>query len=167
MGKIKNRSLIATIAVILIAGVGGYYLIKLKRGPYPAATFVSFQYKWGDGDTLANSYDSNTGNYQYLDHRDSLIHKKVKLNANNIIFLHSRVNEAGLWELPNIIGSAKDNKGNSAFRYEMIFNYEQQHKKIIYYPSANADVGLANSASKLIAAIEQTIKDAEDRHPDR
>ena len=159
----NKLSLITTIAVILIAGASGYYLINLKQGLYPASSFISLQYKWGEGDTLINSYNSATGSYQYLDHRDSLITKKVKLNANNIIFLHSRANEAGLWQLPEVIGKTNEAKADTALRYEFVFNYEQNTKKIVFYPSQVDNVALADSASKLLAAIEQTIKDAEER----
>lgn len=165
MMKSKNISLILTIAVIFIAGAGGYFLIKLKQGPYPAASFVSLQYKWGEGDSLVNSYDSATGNYQYLDSRDSLITKKIKLNANNIIFLHSRANEAGLWELPNVIASKKAIENEKNLHYEFIFKYEQKTKKIIFYPYQMDDEGLLSSVSKLIESIEQTLKDAEARNP--
>jgi len=160
----KNTSLIATIAVILIIGVGGYYLINLKRGPFEPSTFVSLSYKWGVGDTLVNSYNSVTGDYQYLDNKDSLVRTKVKLNANNIIFLHSRANEIDLWTLPDVIANPNANlKSDKVLRYEMVFNYEQKTKKIIFMTDYDENINIATAAEKLQQLIVQTIEDAEAR----
>ena len=161
----KNFSLLATVAVILVVAVRGYYLINLKQGRYPVSSFVSVSYKWGVGDTLVNTYDSQTEEYSYLDNRDSLHHTKVKLNANNVIFLHNKANEVGLWELPEVIGSKSNNPKDTVLRYEMIFRYEQQTKKITYYTnSENAD--LSYKASKLQQILAQTIEEASQRNPE-
>ena len=88
-GLKKNSSLIATLAVIVIMAVTGYYIISLKKSPYPVANFESFTYKWGLGDVLENDYSSVNGDYHYLDNRDSLIKTHVKLSVNDIIFIHN------------------------------------------------------------------------------
>ena len=107
-------------------------LISKQKGPFSASELVSIEYKWGLGDTLANSYNSATGNYQYLDNRDSLIRKTLKLRSNNIIFIHSRANELNLWSLPSVIAN-KDANLNSTqvLRYEITFKYETKAKKIV------------------------------------
>ncbi len=161
----KNLSLIATIAVILIAGVGGYYLINLKQGPYPASTFISLSYQWGVGDTLSNSYNSATGDYQYLDNRDRLIKKSVKLHANNIIFIHSKANELDIWSLPDVIANKNEDLTNKkVLRYELVFNYEKKTKKIIYLTDYDEDIAVADRADQLQKMIKQTIDEVEDRY---
>lgn len=164
--ELKNKtSLIATIAVILIVGIGGYYLINLKQGPYPASAFVSLTYKWGVGDTLVNSYDSANGNYQYLNNRDSLVKTRVKLNANHVIFLHSKANELDLWKLPNVIANPNANlKSNKVLRYEMTFNYEGKSKNIVYMSDYHENATIAAAADQLQKIIAQTINEAEDRY---
>jgi hypothetical protein len=161
----KNISLIATIAVILIAGVGGYYLINLKQGPYSASSFISVNYKWGVGDTLQNSYNSATGDYQYLDNRDQIIKKKVKLHANNIIFIHSKANEQDIWTLPDVIANKnEDLTSKKVLRYEMVFNYEKKTKKIVFMTNYDEDIAVANRADLLQKIIKQTIDEVEDRY---
>lgn len=161
----KNVSLIATIAVIIIAGIGGYYLINLKQGPYSASNFVAVSYKWGVGDTLLNSYNSETGDYQYLDNRDSLIKTKVKLRANNIIFIHSKANELDLWRLPAVIANKNaDLKSDKVLRYEMVFKYEGQTKKIIYLTDYDENQAIALAADELQNTIKKTIDEVEDRY---
>lgn len=161
----KNISLIATIAVILIAGLGGYYLVNLKQGPYPASSFISMTYKWGLGDTLTNSYNSATGDYQYLDNRDQLVKKQVKLHTNNIIFIHSKANELDVWNMPDIIANKnEDLSSKKVLRYEIVLNYERKTKKIIFMTNYNEDVALADRADQLQKMIKQTIDEMEDRY---
>ncbi|WP_316767483.1 hypothetical protein [Pedobacter frigiditerrae] len=161
----KNISLIATIAVILIAGVGGYYLLNLKRGPYAASTFISVTYKWGAGDTLANSYNSATGDYQYLDNQDKLVKKKVKLHSNNVIFIHSKANELDIWSLPEVIANKNENLSSErVLRYEIVFNYEKKTKKIVFMTNYDEDIAVADRADQLQKIIKQTIDEVEDRY---
>lgn len=161
----KNLSLITTIAVIVIAGVGGYYLINLKQGPYPASSFISITYKWGVGDTLANSYNSATSQYQYLDNMDKLIKRSVKLHANNVIFIHSKANELDIWSLPDVIANKKEDlKSKKVLRYEIIFNYEKRTKKIIFMTDYDENIAVADRADQLQKMIKQTIDEVEDRY---
>lgn len=164
----KNWSLISIIAVILIAGIGGYYLIKLKQGPYRSSDFVSIEYKWGIGDTLVNSYNSATGLYQYLNNKDSLVTNKFKLRTNNKIFLHSKANELDLWTLPDVIANpGADLKSSKVLRYEMVFHYTNKTKKIVFMSDYNEDPKIAQAATELQKLVENTIAEAEDRYTNR
>lgn len=161
----KKVSLIATIAVVLLIAVGGYYLINLKQGPYPASTFISLSYKWGVGDTLLNSYNSATGDYQYLDNEDKLVSSHVKLRANDIIYLHNKANELGLWDLPNLVANPNtDLKSKQILRYEMVFNYEQKTKKIVFMTNYDQNPAFADAAKQLQEVILKTLNEAEDRY---
>jgi len=140
-------------------------LINLKQGPYPASSFISLSYKWGVGDTLVNSYNSATGEYQYLNNKDELVKTKVKLNAKHVIFLHSKANELDLWKLPEVIANPNANlKSDKVLRYEMTFNYERKTKKIIYMTDYNENATVAAEAEQLQKVIAQTINEAEDRY---
>ncbi|MEE1943939.1 hypothetical protein VRU48_02390 [Pedobacter sp. KR3-3] len=161
----KNWSLISIIAVIVIAGIGGYYVIRLKQGPYRSSDFVSIQYSWGLGDTLVNSYNSATGHYQYLNNKDSLVVNKFKLRTHNMIYLHSKANELNLWTLPDVIANrGADLKSNKILRYEMVFNYVNKTKKIIFMSDYDGDPQIAQTASALQKLVESTITEAEDRY---
>ncbi|MBY0542561.1 MAG: hypothetical protein K2P75_04095 [Sphingobacteriaceae bacterium] len=161
----KNLSLIATVVIIFTIAIGGYYLINLGKGRYAAADFVAVNYKWGVGDTLVNAYDSATGDYQYLDNRDSLIKTNVKLRANNIIFLHSKANELNLWQLPNVIANKNaDLKNDKVLRYEITFVYEKEAKNIIYLVDYNENPTIALAADELQKMIKKTIDEAEERY---
>ena len=164
----KSISLITTCVLVVLISVVGYYFINLGKGPYKASDFVSISYKWGVGDTLANSYDSATGDYQYLDSRDSLLKTNVKLRANNIIFIHSKADELNLWQLPDVIANPNANlKSDQVLRYEFVFTYEKKKKKIIYLTDYNYNPDVASRADGLQKMIKQTIDEAEERYSKR
>lgn len=161
----KNISFIATVVVIIIISIAGYFVINKQKGPFSASELVSIEYKWGLGDSLVNAYNSATGNYQYLDNRDSLITKKLKLRANNIIFIHSKANELDLWTLPNVIANKNaDLKTDQTLRYEIIFNYETKVKKIVFLTNYDEDMGVLDRVSQLQKTIKSTIDEVEDRY---
>ena len=144
----KNISLIATLAVIVIMTVTGYYIISLKKSPYPVASFESFIYKWGVSDVLENSYSSVNGDYHYLDNRDSLIKTQVKLSVNDIIYIHNKINELGFWDLPNSIQ----------------FMYKEKSKKLTIYSDFDENLSLLDSAMKIKNVLQKAIDEAEGRY---
>lgn len=157
-----NLSLLATIAVIVITGVVGYYMISLKKAPYDVADFDSFVYKWGIGPVLENSYSSINGDYQYLDNRDSLIKTKVKLRANDMIFIHNKINELGFWNLPSTIG--KPNRNNKSLVFELQFKYKKKSKKITIYGDLDDNPGVLDSAIQIKNVLQKAIDEAEARY---
>jgi len=161
----KNISFIATVVVVIFISIAGYFVINKQKGPFSASELVSIEYKWGLGDSLVNVYNSATGNYQYLDNKDSLITKKLKLRANNIIFIHSKANELDLWTLPNVIANKNANlKTDQTLRYEIIFNYETKVKKIVFLTNYDEDMEVLDRVSQLQKTIKSTIDEVEDRY---
>ncbi len=161
--KIKqNFSLIATFAVIAITAIVGYYVISLKKAPYAVASFKSFTFKWGIDSNLENSYNSADGSYYYLNNRDSLIKTHVKLRTNDIIFIHNKANELGLWNLPNVIGKPKSN-GKSPV-YELQFNYLEKSKKMTVYSDFEENPQQLDSVMRIVKLVQQTIDEAEGRY---
>jgi hypothetical protein len=161
--KIKeNLSLVATIAVILITTIVGYYVIGLKKAPYPVSSMQHFTFKWGTAVELENTYASADGAYHYLDNRDSLIKKEVKLRANDMIFIHNKANELGFWKLPNVIG--KPSLPTKSPTYELAFYYKEKQKKMTVYSGFDENPQLLDSAMQIIQIVQQTIDQAEGRY---
>lgn len=161
----KNSSLIAIIAVILIASIGGYYILNLKQGRYKASSFNYLIFKWGVGDTLANSYNSKTKQYQYLDRKDALVKKKLTLHTNEVIFLHSKLSEYDFWTLPKVIANKNtDLKDPKVLRFEITVSYDTQTKKVIYLTNYDDDQAVAGRIDALQKIIAQTVSESEERY---
>lgn len=160
----KQKFILKIALVLIIVVVGGYYIMKLRSGGKRAVAFVSLNYKWGVGDTLQNSYDSKTGNYQFLDQSDRLIKENFKLRTNNVIYLHSKIDEQDLLHIPDTVANVGANlKDPKVLRYEFQFVYDDTTKNIIYLTNYDKDPVIGTKASALQKLVQQTINEAEGR----
>lgn len=119
-------------------------------------------YKWGIKDTLENQYDSKTGAYQYINNQDSTIKKTVFLKSDDILYMHAKANEIGLWNFPDTIGK-KSAKSMSVPRYDMFFKYKEKSKHVIIYGDFDGNPKLLDAAVQMRKVIEETINQAEKR----
>ncbi|MFD0941009.1 hypothetical protein [Pedobacter boryungensis] len=141
-----------------------YYAPIIRNAPFKAKEFVSLEYKWGVGTNLENSYNSATGEYRYLNDKDSLIIKHVELNARDKKFLDSNADEQGFWNLPDIVANNEnDVKNSKAPRYFMKFNYQKKSKEVTYLSDFEGNIRMKNAAVQMQKIIEQSIIDAEER----
>lgn len=162
--NVQQKFILKIASVLLIAVVGGYYIMKLRSGGKKAVAFVSLNYQWGVGDTLQNSYDSKTGNYQFLDQQDRLIKENFKLRTNNVIYLHSRIDEQDLLNIPDTIANKNaDLKDPKVLRYQFQFVYDDTTRNIIYLTNYDKDPVISNKASALQKVVQQIISEAEER----
>lgn len=161
----KRIFLLLTIVVPFLAYCIIYYTPIIRNAPFRSNEFVSFTYKWGMGNDLVNSYNSATGEYQYLDKRDSLIKTNVKLRQNDIIYLHNKANELGYWNFPDVISNAgTDLNKSKVLRYVFEFKYKRKSKKVIFLTDFNDIPKLADVAGQMRTLVENTINDAQERY---
>lgn len=164
----KQKLYLKLAAVAFIVIVGGYYVSKLRSGGKRAAAFVSLNYQWGMGDTLQNSYDSKSGAFVFLDQSDRVIKENFKLRTNNVIFLHSKINQEDLLNIPDTIANKEANlKDPKVLRYEFRFVYDDTTKNIIYLTNYDQDPLVATKASALQKVVQQVVSEAEERFAKR
>jgi len=142
-----------------------YYRQIFEDSPYELTEFKSFVFKYGVRDSMVNTYNSATGEYQYLNNRDSLIKTHLYLNRSEILYLHHKAGELGFWDFPSnelskdttILGGVKP------LRYLMQFNYQQKSKTVLFETSYDGSENLRAANSKMIKEIEKVLAEAEDR----
>lgn len=163
--KGKKIYLLLTIVVPFLAYCVFYYRPIIQNAPFKSSEFVSLQFKWGAGNNLENSYDSATGLYEYKNAKDSLIRKSFKLRENDIIYLHNKANELGLWNFPEVIANqGTDLNKSKVLRYVLQFNYKRKSKKVIFLTDYNDIPKLRDVATQMKTLVERTITDAEERY---
>ncbi|TDQ06398.1 hypothetical protein [Pedobacter metabolipauper] len=166
--KAKKIFLLLTIVVPFLAYCVIYYMPMLRNAPFKSAEFVSIVYKWGPGNNLENTYNSATGDYQYIDGKDSLIRTNVKLRSNDIIYLHGKANEIGFWNFPDLIANTgTDLKTSKVLRYVIQFNYKRKSKTVTYVTDYNEIPKLRDLAKQMKDLIDQSINDAEERYSNK
>ena len=160
--KGKKIFLALTIIVPFIIYSVIYYIPVFKNAPFRIGEFVSIQYSWGINDSLENSYNSATGAYQYINSKDSTIKKNFKLKQDDILYIHRKANELGLWNFPDTVGE-KSAQSKMVPRYDLTFNYKKKTKKVVIYANFNGNPKLLGAVVGMRKAIEETINTAEKR----
>jgi len=160
--KGKKIFLALSIIVPMIIYCYIYYKPIIQNAPFRKNDFVSMQFSWGVKDTLENHYNSVTGDYQYVNAQDSTVKKQVFLKSDDILFMHSKANEIGLWNFPDTIGK-KSAKSMAVPRYDMTFNYKEKSKHVVLYGDFDGNPKLLDAAVQMRKVIEETINQAEKR----
>lgn len=141
-----------------------YYSIMVKNAPYRFSDFESITFKYGLGDSLNNTFNSRTGDYQYMDTRDSLIKTKVKFRKDDLLYLHRKAAELGFWNFPEeILGEGGPNHSPNSPHYYIEFKYQGKTKHVLFDAQNNESPKLNDAAKSLITEISNMINDVRDR----
>mgnify|MGYP003457599193 CR=1 FL=1 len=141
-----------------------YYRPIIRNAPFKAKEFVSLEYKWGAGKNLENSYNSATGEYRYLNDKDSLVVRHIKLSQKDQKFLDSNADEQGFWNLPDVVGNSEADLSNpKLLRYFIKFNYQKKSKEVTYFPNFSGNQKMKTATAKMQKIIEQYLIDADQK----
>ena len=141
-----------------------YYSIMVKNAPYRFADFESITFKYGLGDSLVNQFNSKTGEFQYVNERDSIIRTHVKMRKDDLLYLHRKAAETGFWNFPEVLEnkSAKAQKIKSP-HYYIEYKYKDKSKHVLYDAAYSENKKLGDAARQLTKEISSMISDVEDR----
>lgn len=160
----KRIFLIICIVVPFVLYCVYYYSIMIKNAPYKFSEFESITFNYGLGDSLINRYNSKTGDYQYVNERDSLIRSKVKLTKDDLLYLHRKAVDMGFWDFPEkITGEGQPGYNKNSPHYYLEFKYQRKSKKMLFDTEYNQNDKIKDAARQLIDEVSKTLSDAEDR----
>lgn len=160
----KKLFIFFTIVVPFLIYAIVYYKPIIMNAPFKAKEFVSLEYKWGVGKKLENSYNSATGEYKYLNDKDSLVIKHIELTQKDKKFLDSNADVQGFWNLPDIVGNSEADLNNpKMLRYFTKFNYEKKSKEVTYFPNFDGNPKMKSAAAQMQKVIEQYLADSEQK----
>ncbi|WP_460678596.1 hypothetical protein [Mucilaginibacter koreensis] len=138
--------------------------MMIGNAPYKFSEFKSIQFRYGTGDTLLNQYNSLTGDYQYLNNRDSIIKSKAILKKDDLLYLHRKAADLGFWNFPSDeTGDTTSINGRKVPRFYIQFNYQRKSKTVTYEPTFNGDTKLKDANQQLIKEIQKILNEAESR----
>lgn len=160
--KGKKIFLALSIAVPFLIYCVYYYGMMVKNAPYKFAEFESLTLKYGAGDSLINQYDSKTMNYQYLNDRDSLVRKQVKLTKDDLLYLHRKAVEYGFWDFPSDMRASEKGTPGSP-RYYLEYKYQRKTKSVVFDVNYNGNPKLKDAVRGLIETVNKSINTAESR----
>jgi len=157
----KKLFLVLSIIVPFLLYCVYYYGMMVKNAPYKFSEFQSIQFEFGYRDRMLNKYNSVTGDYQYINKRDSVVKMHLKLTNDDLLYLHRKAAELGFWDFP--ANEMSDDSASRAPRYIMQFNYKRKSKKVVFDANYNGQEKLVDANQRLIKEIEKILGDAEAR----
>ena len=142
-----------------------YYTGILKNAPYKFTEFKSIVFEYGTADSMLNTYNSATGEYQYLNSHDSLIKTHLYLSKDELLVLHRKASDLGFWDFPSheLNNDTANHNGAKPVRYLMEFNYQRKSKKVLFETNYYGPQKLVEANSLIIAEIKKVLAEAEDR----
>lgn len=160
----KKMFLITSVVLPFLIYSIIYYAPIIRNAPFKAAEFVAFEYKWGTGAHLQNAYNSASGEYRYINRKDSLIIRKVKLKKSEFKYLDSVADVQGFWNLPNTIANKEsDIKNPKLLRYQIKFHYQKKSKEVVFFPDFNKNEKMRSAAAVVQKTIENVINNADQK----
>ena len=136
----------------------------IKNAPYKFAEFDSITFNYGIGDSLINKYNSKTMEYQYVNQHDSLIKSHLKLNKDDLLYLHRKAAELGFWDFPsNLQNNTSLVKDAKSPHYYIEFKYKRKTKKVLFDAAYEGKPDLKDAAERLVKEIQNKLLEAEAR----
>ncbi|WPU90997.1 hypothetical protein SNE25_16890 [Mucilaginibacter sabulilitoris] len=152
-----------TIIVPFLVYCFYYYGMMIKNAPYRFSDFDSITFAYGPVDSLVNRYDSKTGDYQYVDRRDSLVKMHLRLTNDDLLYLHRKAADLGFWDFPVKELADSTHGKNKSIRYIIEFKYKKKSKRVVFDTEYAGDVRLIDANKTLIKEIRQSLYTAEER----
>ena len=143
----KKMFLLASIVIPFLGYSIYYYYIMLKNAPYKFTEFDSITFNYGTGDSLVNKYNSKTGDYEYINSRDSLVKMHLRLTYDDFLILHRKAAELGFWDFPSVIGGdTTEANYKKAPHYYIQFKYKRKTKTVVFDDAYDGNPKLKDAA---------------------
>lgn len=142
-----------------------YYSAMVKNAPYRFSDFESIELTFGLPGEMANTYDSKTGEYQYLTKDDRLMKDTVRMRKDDLLYLHRKAMELGFWNVDEDMTTKRENPndGKNVPRYILKYTYKEKSKEVTLDADYDGIPKMKDAAKSTIDAIITMIAEAQAR----
>ncbi|MFD2548407.1 hypothetical protein [Sphingobacterium suaedae] len=104
----------------------------IKNAPYRFSDFEYLTIQYGVRDSILNSFNSATQEYQYLNKQNEVVKKKLKLTDDDLLYLHRKAMEMGFWNVDDDMTTPRKDslEGRDIPRYILEYKYKEKGKKV-------------------------------------
>jgi hypothetical protein len=160
--KAKKIFLLLSITVPFLFYCLYYYGMMVKNAPYKFVEFESITFEYGPGDSLVNKYNSKTGNYQYVNKRDSIVRMHLKLNNDDLLYLHRKAADLGFWDFPSLeLNGSPSQATKNSLHYVIEFKYKRKTKRVLFDEAFDGNPKLKDANQRLIKEIQKVLDNEE------
>lgn len=109
-----------------------YYSNMLKNAPFRFSDFESISIQYGLQDSMLNTYNTATQEYQYINKNNQVVKERLKLSDDDLLFLHRKAMEMGFWNVDNDMTTPRQDstEGAKVPRYVLEFKYKEKSKRV-------------------------------------
>src|SRR5690606_22165435 len=102
--------------------------LRSTRVPYTTL----FRSQYGLRDSMLNSYNSATQDYQYHNRENEIVKKKLKLTSDDLLFLHRKAMEMGFWNVDDDMTTSRTDslEGRAVPRYILEYKYKEKGETV-------------------------------------
>lgn len=163
----KSKKIFLAICIIVpfIVYCVIYYSSMIKNAPFRFSDFESIEITYGTPSEMVNSYNSKTGEYQYLTNDDLLIKDTVRMRKDDLLYLHRKAQELGFWNVDNnMTNTERDSTLNQEVpRYVLKFTYKDKSKEVTLDADFNGPDKMKDAAKTTIDAVMTMLAEAKAR----
>ncbi|WP_255563173.1 MULTISPECIES: hypothetical protein [Mucilaginibacter] len=135
--------------------------MMVKNAPYKFAEFESLKLEYGFNDSLLNKYNSATGDYQFVNRKDSVVKMHMNLSKDDLLYLHRKAAELGFWDFP--ANEIKKDPKERSMRYIIEYKYKRKTKRVVYDEAYDGNEKLKDANERLIKEIQKKLDENEAR----
>lgn len=163
--KSKRIFLAICIIVPFIIYCAVYYSSMIKNAPYRFSDFESIEITYGTPSEMLNTYNSKTGEYQYLTKDNQLIKDTVRMRKDDLLYLHRKAQEIGFWNVDDdMTNSNRDSLLNQEVpRYILKYTYKDKAKEVTLDADFNGPDKMKDAAKSTVDAVMTMIAEVKAR----
>jgi len=142
-----------------------YYSNMIKNAPFRYSDFEYISIQYGVPDSMLNSYNSASQQYQYLNRDNEVVEKKLKLTDDDLLFLHRKAMEMGFWNVDDDMTTPRTDslEGKNVPRYVLEYKYKEKGKTVILDADYSGNQKMKDAAKTTIEKVLEMINIANAR----
>lgn len=142
-----------------------YYANMVKNAPFRYSDFEYIAIQYGTRDSMLNTYNSATQEYNYLNRNNEVVKKKLKLSSDDLLFLHRKAMEMGFWNVDDDMTTSRTDSldGKDIPRYILEYKYKEKGKKVTLDADYPGNQKMKDAAKTTIEKVLEMINIADVR----
>jgi len=142
-----------------------YYSNMLKNAPFRFSDFEYIDIRYGDPDSMLNSYNSATREYRFLNKQDQVVEKTLHLTDDDLLYIHRKAMEMGFWNVDDDMTTSRQDStaGKRAPRFVLELKYREKGKRVTIDTDFPGNPKMRDAAMTTVETAIQTINRADAR----
>lgn len=139
-----------------------YYSNMIKNAPFRFSDFEYVDIRYGEPDSMLNTYNSSTQEYHFLNNQNEVVKQKLKLTDDDLLYIHRKAMEMGFWNVDNDMTTPRDHpdEGKHVPRFILEIKYKEKGKKVTIDTDYPGNPKMRDATMTTVETVIQTINRA-------